>query len=157
MTKKNQEFASFLCPLMESAHRIELLGDRWIFEPAGLTAISFKLLHLLVEHGPCNPSQLAELANATKSNISQRLAWLESKGFVERSRARGAADRRAVEVRATAAGLAKHNEIQKVLRKGTLEVERHFTEAEKSQYRSFMAKLKQVIQDLSESCHSPKS
>lgn len=75
------------------------------FDEYGINQAGFDVLATLKRSGPgaaITPTELAEQALVTSGGISLRLNRLEDAGLVERIR--GRKDRRAVEVRLTAAG-----------------------------------------------------
>ncbi|MFA7319739.1 MAG: MarR family transcriptional regulator, partial [Parcubacteria group bacterium] len=71
-------------PIICLARRMEIIADKYVFKPLGISPISMKILKALKWHASLSPSDLIEITNSTKSNISQRLNLLEKEGSVRR-------------------------------------------------------------------------
>ena len=83
MKKNNHIFPaeSIVC----LAHRFESIANKYVFYPMGLSAISMKILKLLKVHGRLTASDLIEMTSSTKSNMSQRLNFLEKEKYIQQS------------------------------------------------------------------------
>ncbi|EKD58375.1 MAG: hypothetical protein ACD_56C00141G0005 [uncultured bacterium] len=132
------------------AHRVEGMANKYIFLPMGLSSTSVKILGMLSHHAFLTPSQIIEMSSSTKSNISQRLSFLEKEGLIARDYASDRRDKRKVKVTLTSKGKEKMKEIQKVMHKAKLSVEKEFSEKEMTAHKAFIKKLNGVL-DNSES------
>ncbi len=132
------------------AHRIEAMANKYIFIPMGLSSTSVKILGMLSHHKSLTPSQIIELSNSTKSNISQRLSFLEKEGLITRDYATDKKDKRKVKVLLTDQGQKKLKEMRKVMTKAKISVEKKLSKNEITQHEAFMQKLNDIM-DNSES------
>lgn len=132
-------------PIIYTAARLEAIADRYIFGPMGTTASSMKILRLLHNHGPLTSQRIGELGGGTKSNVSQRLDYLESKGYVARDPENFPADKRKVLVKITKEGGQQIAEIQKRMKKAQICLSRHFSEKEIAGHAKFFEKINLII------------
>jgi DNA-binding MarR family transcriptional regulator len=87
--------------IVRASERITLELER-LHKPMGWTWPGFRMLFWLWLLGPLEPRRIAEVANASRANVSSALNTLERNGFV--SRRHGSADRRLVTVELTDKG-----------------------------------------------------
>lgn len=127
------------------AHRIEGLANKHIFMPMGLSSISVKILGMLAHHKSLTPGQILEMSQSTKSNISQRLKFLEKEGLVTRDYGSDENDKRLVKVILTTKGKEKLKVMLRMMEKAKLSVEKKFTEAELQSNRAFIQKIHSII------------
>lgn len=131
--------------IMCLAHRIETIGNKYIFSPMGLSSSSVKILGMLTHHKNLTPSQILEMSNSTKSNISQRLNFLEKAGWITRDYGSDKQDKRKVKVMLTMQGKKKMKEISKVMEKARLSISMKFSKNELEQHKAFVNKLHDIL------------
>lgn len=127
------------------AHRMEAMANKYIFIPMGLSSTSVKILGMLSHNSSLTPSQILEMSNSTKSNISQRLNFLEKEGLIVRDYASDQKDKRKVKVKLTEKGKDKMKEVRKVMTKAKFSVEKKLTQIEIAQHEAFMKKLNEIL------------
>jgi DNA-binding MarR family transcriptional regulator len=81
----------------------------------------------------------------TKSNITQRLNYLEKKGFVTRSQEGGKADKRKVSIFITSAGQQAIKEASYLIRDKSQALHNVFSEEEINAHLKFMKKLRDFL------------
>jgi len=137
---------SIVEPIILAATRMEAIANRYIFEPMGLTVASAKVLKMLARspQGVLTPTELVHATGGTKSNISQRITFLEKKGLLQRTAGTGF-DRRQVAVQLTRAGKAKVIEIKKRAEQPSANLAKCFTAKEIAAQLAFFQKLDQVL------------
>lgn len=91
-----------------------------------------------------NPTEILELTGGTKSNISQRLDFLEKKGYIKTQK-NTAGDKRKMSVKLTLTGKKKLSEMQKHISKVKLKLEANFTKKEIANHYAFFNKLNKII------------
>lgn len=136
--------------LIYVAARLEAIANRYVFLPMGLSSASVKILGILHCDKAMSPGEILEKIGGTKSNISQRLNFLEKEGLIERTYAQYAGDKRKVAIQATPLGEKRLHEILQRLRKANVKLESNFTKQEINELRNFLKKINQVL-DLEES------
>lgn len=127
------------------AHRVEGLANKHIFMPMGLSSISVKILGMLAHHKSLTPGQILEMSQSTKSNISQRLKFLEKEGLITRDYGSDKNDKRLVKVILTSKGKEKLKVMHKIIEKAKLNVENKLTKTEIENHRAFIKKLHELI------------
>lgn len=115
--------------LVFTAMRLESIAETNIMKPMGLTASSFRILMALHSLGSQTSSELTETLGTSKSNLAQRLAWLQKKGFITMKRNRKG-DRRLVSITITSIGEEKLLITSKLIKDNNLQVEKYFNEKE---------------------------
>lgn len=90
------------------------------------------------------PKEIMKLVGGTKSNISQRLDYLEKKGYVKIYK-NMTGDKRKSSVKLTAAGKEKLQEIKSHFKKVKLELESNFSQEEIERHFAFFNKLNKII------------
>ncbi|MEI8103805.1 MAG: MarR family transcriptional regulator [Candidatus Moraniibacteriota bacterium] len=143
---KTPPLSSPIEPIICLAHRIEAIADTYVFKPMGISAMSMKILQLLKNHESLTPSDLIQMLHSTKSNISQRLNFLEKEKYITRIYASDEADKRKVAVRLTLVGKRMISTLEKRFRKAHISFEKKFTEREIAQHRAFIKKLTSIIE-----------
>jgi len=131
---------SFANPFIMTAMRLEALTERFLFKPAGLSAASFKILAFVKNSPGCSPSQMLNYLGGTKSNITQRLNFLEKHGLVYSKRP-STGDKRKVFISITPAGNKKFDGVISNFKKNSIYLEKFFNKQELSGHCSFMMKL----------------
>jgi DNA-binding MarR family transcriptional regulator len=132
---------SLITPIVCLANRLESIADKYVFIPMGLSAISVKILSHLKKSASLTPSELIKLTGSTKSNLSQRLGFLEREGLIRRDSAYLQTDKRKVKIHLTAAGADRLKEIAHRLKKAKLCLEKTFSPEEIDQHLKFLTKL----------------
>jgi DNA-binding MarR family transcriptional regulator len=132
-------------PIIYTASRLEAIANRYVFGPMGTTASGMKILGLLLKHGSLTPQRIRELSGGTKSNVSQRLGYLEKKGYIVRDEAVFPNDLRKILVKLTAKGKTQMTEVHKRMKSAQLCLASHFTEKEIEQHCKFIGKVNSII------------
>jgi len=143
---KAQDIVFLTDPIVCTAARLESIAQRFVFEPMGLTAASAKIIKFLAitPSGQLTPTEIMRQIGGTKSNISQRLNFLEKLGYIQRVM-RSTGDRRQTPVQLTAAGKKKYKEVRARLQGPVLMLEQHFTKAEIKTHLAFMKKMNHTL------------
>ncbi|HMN19146.1 MAG TPA: MarR family transcriptional regulator [Candidatus Moranbacteria bacterium] len=142
---KKYEPLSPLEPLILAAMRIEHLGTKHLFGPLGLTSSSVKMLRLLECRGSASPGDMLAVLGTTKSNMSQRLAFLEKEGLICRNYGKNAKDKRRATVALTTEGKKKLAAVRKRLLKGRTELMKEFSRKELEDFNLFITKLNRIL------------
>ena len=127
------------------AHRFETIANKYVFQPMGLSAISMKILKLLRVHGQLTASDLIVMANSTKSNISQRLNFLEKEKYIIRTHDIDDGDKRKIRIELTAHGKQMISDLEKRFKKAQISFEEKFSAKELAEHRSFLAKINLIL------------
>lgn len=128
------------------AVKLESLSERYLFKPAGLSSASFKILIFVRRHPDCSPSQIMDYLGGTKSNITQRLNFLERLGFISSYKPKEG-DKRKVLVCLSESGSKKLKEVLDSFRKNSVYLEKFFTQQELKNHYLFMNKLNSALGD----------
>jgi MarR family transcriptional regulator for hemolysin len=80
--------------LIKLAHKLEDAAERLFFSPHGLTMPTGRILMILGRLGRATPSELINIVECTKSNLSQRLATLEKAGLIAHQKPQKDSDQR---------------------------------------------------------------
>lgn len=132
-------------PIICLAHRFEAIANKYVFQPMGLSSISMKILKLLRTQGSLTVSDLTEMTHATKSNISQRLSFLEKENFITRTYGSDKNDRRKIVIELTPAGQEKIADLQKRFNKAKISFEKKFSAKEIAEHKAFIEKLNAIL------------
>lgn len=138
-----------------TAMRLEALMERYLFKPSGLSAASFKILSFVKNNKDCSPSEILDYLGGTKSNITQRLNFLERSSFICSNKPRNG-DKRRVLVCLSKAGEKKLSEVMNKFKENSIHFEKFFTKEEISNHLSFMVKLNESLdktEKLMKNCH----
>lgn len=141
-------YYSIIEPIIFTASRLEVIANRCFFRPIEMNISNVKILGLLCRKKTMTAKEIMKLAGGTKSNISQRLDYLERKGFIKTQKD-VSGDKRKLLVKLTVSGRKKVLEIKENLKKIKLEMEAHFDPKEIKQHYAFFNKLNNLI-DLKE-------
>ena len=143
MKKNNHIFPaeSIVC----LAHRFESIANKYVFYPMGLSAISMKILKLLKVHGRLTASDLIEMTSSTKSNMSQRLNFLEKEKYIQRSHAGDGEDKRRVAIELTSKGKKIILDLEKKFSKAQVSFEEKFSVKELAQHKAFLIKINSIL------------
>ncbi|MFA5185426.1 MAG: transcriptional regulator [Patescibacteria group bacterium] len=130
--------------LMHIASRLENNANRYYFEPMGLSITYCRILCTLSGHKGTKPTEILQIIGGTKSNISQRLAVLEKRGFVKRQIEKSG-DKRNVRVEMTDEGHKKYQEITSFMLKKSDYIEQQFTTDEMHHLKIIIGKLNKLM------------
>ena len=136
---------SLFMQIVVTAERLKEHACQEFFKPLGLSATTFKILHLLSAHSGMTPTQLTQGLGCTKSNLTQRLDHLEKNGYLVRIRPTAKGDGRTVRIALTDAGHLKVNEAIQTLRKNGALLEKHFSDTERKACHDFMKKVNHIL------------
>lgn len=143
-TKSPSEETDMISPLFSATGILEALGNRYIFNPVGLTSTSFKILTAL-KQTPTTPSTLLVSVDCLKSNLSQRLRALENKGLIRRLPNKNDNDKRRVFFQLTENGKKILQQAEAHAKHASLSFEKRFTKKELEQHHAFFAKLTRLL------------
>ncbi|NTV41400.1 MAG: ArsR family transcriptional regulator [Candidatus Moranbacteria bacterium] len=132
-------------PIICLAHRFEAIANKYVFQPMGFSAISMQILKLLKNNGPLTASELIKMTNATKSNMSQRLSFLEKEKLVFKACDCHCRDKRKITVKLTPAGKEKIDNLEKRFKKAQISFEKKFTAKEIDAHKAFIKKLNLIL------------
>ena len=127
-----------------TALRLEMIADHLLFKPLNLTAASFRILAVIDRCGTMTPTDLIESLGGTKSNITQRLAFLNRSGLVKTARLKGG-DGRKVLVSLTESGRRQVLTVRAIFQEHNVHVEKFFKPAEIKSFVHFIIKLNQGL------------
>lgn len=139
------EPSSPIAPIICLAHRFESIGNKYIFKPMGLSHTSIHILKLLERDKRLTSSDLIKITNASKSNMSQRLSFLEKEGYITRSYAKDSKDKRKIFIQITENGKKKITAIEKRIKQAQISFEKKFTKEELLHHKEFFKKLSSVL------------
>lgn len=135
---------SFSDSFVLTAIRIEALSERYLFKPAGISSASFKILAFIKSHPECSPTNIMDYLGGTKSNITQRLNFLEKANLISSARFKDG-DKRKIHVSLTPAGLDKIKSVMSSFKKNSIYLEKFFTNKELTSHYSFMKKMNLIL------------
>jgi DNA-binding MarR family transcriptional regulator len=127
------------------AHRFESIANKYVFKPMGLSSSTMHILKLLKIHKELTASDIIEILNATKSNISQRLNFLENEGHIKRIYASDKTDKRKIKISLTVQGKKEIQNLENRFQKAQIELEEKFTQKELEQHRNFIVKINSIL------------
>lgn len=90
-------------------------------------------------------SELIEITGATKSNMSQRLSFLEKEKYIIRTYASDKKDKRKITIELTLAGKEMIADLEKRFKKAQISFEKKFTAKEIAQHKAFFKKLNSIL------------
>ncbi|EKE18857.1 MAG: hypothetical protein ACD_9C00212G0003 [uncultured bacterium] len=143
--KISNSSSSHVEPIICLAHRFESIANKYVFGPMGLSGASMKILKLLKLHGSLTSSNLVEMTNATKSNISQRLSFLEKEKYIIKTYASDNQDKRKVIIELTESGKEMISDLEKRFKKAHISFEKKFTKQEIANHKAFFKKLNSIL------------
>lgn len=129
------------------SHRLESIANKYVFQPMGLSSISMKILKVLKIHGPFTASSIIEMLNVTKSNMSQRLNFLEKEGLITRTYASDKKDKRKIIIGLTPQGKKVILDLEKRLEKAHISFEKKFNRQELKHHQDFIDKINKILDD----------
>ncbi|MFA5993686.1 MAG: winged helix-turn-helix transcriptional regulator [Parcubacteria group bacterium] len=141
----NKKTPSPVEPIICLAHRLEAIANKYVFQPMGFSSVSMKILKALQLHSSLSPSDLITITSSTKSNISQRLNFLEKEGYLKRNSASVSSDQRKINIQLTRLGEKKLLEIEKRFNKARISFAQKLTAKEIEQHRLFIQKINTIL------------
>lgn len=90
-------------------------------------------------------SALIETTGATKSNLSQRLSFLEKENYIIRTYASDKKDKRKITIKLTPAGKEIIADLEKRFKKAQISFEKKFSKKEIAQHLAFFKKLNTIL------------
>lgn len=156
---KKTDACSPVEPIIRLAHRFESIVDKYVFQPMKLSPIGLKILTLLKENsGKMTVSELIEKTETTKSNMSQRLSFLEKEAYICRKKTGKNTDKRTVLIALTASGKKRLADLEQRLEKAHISFEKKLTRKELAEHNAFFKKLECILdngeRELEEIFHS---
>lgn len=142
---KKTDSSSPVEPIICITHRLEAIANKYVFQPMGLSHMSMNILKSLAINGPLTSSELIKITSATKSNMSQRLSFLEKEDYVARTHEKNSPDKRKVMIKLTASGKKRLTDLEKRLQKAQISFEKKFTKNEIAQHKAFFKKLTTIL------------
>jgi len=140
-----------------TALRLEMIADRLLFKPLGLTAASFRILAVVDKCGALTPTSLMGYLGGTKSNMTQRLSFLNRAGLIKTSRV-PSGDQRKILVSLTPAGRSKVKETLVSFDQYNSQIEKFFSKLEIKNFINFVMKLNRGLDACEKESHDfPKS
>lgn len=140
--------------IIGAAMRLEGIANKHIFSHIDITSASIKIMCVLLKCPSANtPGGILEAIGGTKSNISQRLAFLEKNGFIKRKHADAGSDKRKVTICLTPKGKKKLLEAEKLIQKANMYLEKHFTNEELASHFAFFKKLNDILNKEENKCN----
>lgn len=127
-----------------TALRLEMTADHLLFKPLNLTAASFRILAVLDRCGASTPTELISYLGGTKSNITQRLGFLNRGGLVKTARLKSG-DGRKILVSLTTAGRKQIKTVREIFETHNVHVEKFFRPEEIKGFVDFIIKLNQGL------------
>jgi DNA-binding MarR family transcriptional regulator len=127
------------------AHRFESIANKYVFKPMGLSSSTMHILKLLKIHKELTASDIIEILNATKSNISQRLNFLEKEGHIQRVYAADKKDKRKITISLTNQGKEVIRNLENRFQKAQIKLEEEFTKKELEQHKNFITKINGIL------------
>ncbi|MFA6389140.1 MAG: MarR family transcriptional regulator [Patescibacteria group bacterium] len=130
-----------------TATRLEQFANTYVLKPMGLTTTAIKIMGILYYRGPLTPTDILKLIGGTKSNVTQRLNFLEKSGFIKRQapRKKTADDKRKKMIELTGGGKRKLVLAYELVNNKSLDLEKSFTKAECRLFYEYLVKTNLLI------------
>lgn len=119
--------------------RLEAYAERNIFKGFDFTASNFRIMAMIDRLGPAFPSEIVRLLGFSKSNLTQRLSFMEKAGLVQKEKKGD--DGRKIMVSLTKEGKKQYLQALKIAKKKNKELGLLFSDKELNSYFDFMQKL----------------
>jgi len=134
-------------PIICTAHRFEAIAKKYIFQPTGFSPTSMHILQVLKENGPMIASDLIEVIQTSKSNMSQRITFLEKECHITRTPMQEGEDRRKIIIALTSSGKKKITELEKRIKEAEISFEKKFSTEELRNHKAFFEKMGRILDD----------
>jgi DNA-binding MarR family transcriptional regulator len=125
--------------------RLQKIAQQNILDKIGLSSVSVKILFIIDSAPITSSSDILHVIGGTRSNISQRLSFLEKKGYVARNQKPSKTDKRVINLSLTPLGEKKLLSIKQWITKANICIEKYFTPEELAAHRAFFIKLNTVL------------
>ncbi|MEI7890399.1 MAG: transcriptional regulator [bacterium] len=132
-------------PIVCLAHRLEAIGNKYVFKPMGLSSTSVHILKLLHINKQLTSSDLIKLTGANKSNISQRLSFLEKEHYIKKTIPDNITDRRKITLELTSNGKEKILDLEKRMQQARISFEKKFSKEELAHHKAFFKKVAAIL------------
>ena len=129
-----------LRPIALAALKLETLGNHYFLRPLGLSTQAVQIMKIVNHYKEVTPSGVCQCLGSSKSNITQRLKWLEQKGLIEKS-STNSDDKRQIYFKLSADGQAKMKTINRQLKESEMHLEKFFTKEEIKNHIKFFQKF----------------
>lgn len=134
-------------PIISTAHRFETIAKKYIFQPTGFSPTSMKILSLLERNGEIIANDLVKMIETTKSNMSQRISFLEKEGYIKKAPMQNEKDKRKILLLLTKKGKCKICTLKKRINKAEISFEKKFSQEELNQHKAFFEKINRILDD----------
>jgi len=131
--------------ILVTAMKLEVIANRYIFHSMRLSFMSVKIMGYLSHMKAATPTDIMNSVGGTKSNISQRLNYLEKRGYISRKSDKFSGDKRKVSIRITKNGEDAFSEVTKSHDKMRRSIRAHFSEKEIEANAHFCAKMISIL------------
>lgn len=131
--------------ILITAMKFEVIINKYIFHSMRLSFMSVKIMGYLSHVKAATPTDIMNSVGGTKSNISQRLSYLEKRGYVTRKSDRFSDDKRKVSIKITKSGEDAFLKVTKSLDKMRQSLRTHFSEKEIGANAKFCAKMISIL------------
>ncbi|NTU67207.1 MAG: ArsR family transcriptional regulator [Candidatus Moranbacteria bacterium] len=136
--------------ILVAAMKLEVTANRHVFHSMRLSFMSVKIMGYLSHAKAATPTDIMNSVGGTKSNVSQRLNYLEKEGYISRKFDKFSGDKRKVVIKITKQGEEVLNEVTKRLDKMRRSLRAHFSKEEIEANARFCSKMISIL-NLSES------
>lgn len=132
-------------PIIRMSMRLQKITQQNILDKIGLSSVSVKILFIIDSTPIISSSDILHVIGGTRSNISQRLSFLEKKGYIARDQKPSETDKRVIHIFLTPLGKKKVLSIKQWITKANICIEKYFTPEELAAHRDFFIKLNTVL------------
>lgn len=129
-----------------TAARLEQFANIYVLKPLGLTTTAIKIMGLLYYHSPLSPTDILKSIGGTKSNVTQRLDFLEKSGLITRfTPKKNGSDKRKKMIKLTADGKKRLVTAQELINEKSLLLEKCFSRKKYNEYFEFLLKINILV------------
>ena len=127
--------------ILATATRLEVVANKYVFHPMNISFMSVKILGYLSCSKKATPTDILNSVGGTRSNISQRLNYLEKEGYIIRTFAKFSDDKRKVVIKITNKGNNILEEVSQRLSRAQKALKSRFTKKELEDNEAFCKKM----------------
>lgn len=131
-------------PIMIASIKIEAIAYRYCLHPLGLSWPAVQIMKIMEMLKEVKPSDICHAIGSSKSNVTQRLQWLEKQGLIEKSVCTKG-DKRQVAICLSEEGKKKLKALNKTLKDSEVHLEKFFTKEELSNHITFFNKFMSML------------
>jgi len=124
-----------------TSSKMEQIADQYIYKPLGLSKSTFDILHILSTKKSATATELLSFVGGTRSNISQRIDWLEKNNWVTRKLPTGNTDRRKIVIQLTPFAAKKMSKFESIVEESRVELEKNISDQEIKIFRKVIKKI----------------